>query len=168
MDEFVQKADKLLASKRISSELVNAMADTLNIIWQDILNLLQDRQHLLILCTQFHDKMTQCFRKMDQLELACEETLHPPDVPRVQEFLNRFKQLRIDMLTGVMAALKDGNELLAQLEELEKLETLDTRPEHIKRDATRAVHQVQQWLEALHDARINNDNIIQICSRAFF
>jgi len=48
MDEFVQKADKLLASKRISSELVNAMADTLNIIWQDILNLLQDRQHLLI------------------------------------------------------------------------------------------------------------------------
>ncbi|XP_037721813.1 uncharacterized protein LOC119554814 isoform X18 [Drosophila subpulchrella] len=153
MDEFVQKADKLLASKRISSELVNAMADTLNIIWQDILNLLQDRQHLLILCTQFHDKMTQCFRKMDQLELACEETLHPPDVPRVQEFLNRFKQLRIDMLTGVMAALKDGNELLAQLEELEKLETLDTRPEHIKRDATRAVHQVQQWLEALHDRR---------------
>ncbi|XP_032573914.1 titin isoform X8 [Drosophila sechellia] len=153
MDEFVQKADKLLASKRISSELVNAMADTLNIIWQDILNLLQDRQHLLILCTQFHDKMTQCFRKMDQLEMACEETLHPPDVPRVQEFLNRFKQLRIDMLTGVMAALKDGNELLAQLEELEKLETLDTRPEHIKRDATRAVHQVQQWLEALHDRR---------------
>ncbi|KMY97029.1 uncharacterized protein Dsimw501_GD17605, isoform E [Drosophila simulans] len=153
MDEFVQKADKLLASKRISSELVNAMADTLNIIWQDILNLLQDRQHLLILCTQFHDKMTQCFRKMDQLELACEETLHPPDVPRVQEFLNRFKQLRIDMLTGVMAALKDGNELLSQLEELEKLETLDTRPEHIKRDATRAVHQVQQWLEALHDRR---------------
>ncbi|KAI8039392.1 hypothetical protein M5D96_008116 [Drosophila gunungcola] len=153
MDEFVQKADKLLASKRISSELVNAMADTLNIIWQDILNLLQDRQHLLILCTQFHDKMTQCFRKMDQLELACEETLQPPDVPHVQEFLNRFKQLRIDMLTGVMAALKDGNELLAQLEELEKLETLDTRPEHIKRDATRAVHQVQQWLEALHDRR---------------
>ncbi|XP_043070164.1 uncharacterized protein [Drosophila bipectinata] len=153
MDEFVQKADKLLASKRISSELVNAMADTLNIIWQDILNLLQDRQHILLLCTQFHDKMTQCFRKMDQLELACEEVLQPLDVPRVQEFLSRFKQLRIDMLTGVMAALKDGNELLAQLEELEKLETLDTRPEHIKRDATRAVHQVQQWLEALHDRR---------------
>ncbi|KAH8316915.1 hypothetical protein KR074_002313 [Drosophila pseudoananassae] len=153
MDEFVQKADKLLASKRISSELVNAMADTLNIIWQDILNLLQDRQHILHLCTQFHDKMTQCFRKMDQLELACEEVLQPLDVPRVQEFLSRFKQLRIDMLTGVMAALKDGNELLAQLEELEKLETLDTRPEHIKRDATRAVHQVQQWLEALHDRR---------------
>ncbi|KAH8272384.1 hypothetical protein KR018_001100 [Drosophila ironensis] len=153
MDEFVQKADKLLASKRISSELVNAMADTLNIIWQDILNLLQDRQHILLLCTQFHDKMTQCFRKMDQLELACLEALEPLDVPRIQDFLNRFKQLRIDMLTGVMAALKDGNELLAQLEELEKLETLDTRPEHIKRDATRAVHQVQQWLEALHDRR---------------
>ncbi|XP_023033000.1 uncharacterized protein LOC6645015 isoform X2 [Drosophila willistoni] len=153
MEEFVQKADKLLASKRISSELVNAMADTLNIIWQDILNLLQDRQHILLLCTQFHDKMTQCFRRMDQLEMACSETLVPIEVARVQEFLNRFKQLRIDMLTGVMAALKDGNELLAQLEELEKLETLDTRPEHIKRDATRAVHQVQQWLEALHDRR---------------
>ncbi|XP_001354027.3 uncharacterized protein [Drosophila pseudoobscura] len=155
MDEFVQKADKLLASKRISSELVNAMADTLNVIWQDILNLLQDRQHILLLCTQFHDKMTQCFRRMDQLEMACSETpaTQPMDVPHVQEFLNRFKQLRIDMLTGVMAALKDGNELLSQLEELEKLETLDTRPEHIKRDATRAVHQVQQWLEALHDRR---------------
>ncbi|XP_033242192.1 titin-like isoform X7 [Drosophila miranda] len=153
MDEFVQKADKLLASKRISSELVNAMADTLNVIWQDILNLLQDRQHILLLCTQFHDKMTQCFRRMDQLEMACSETQQPMDVPHVQEFLSRFKQLRIDMLTGVMAALKDGNELLSQLEELEKLETLDTRPEHIKRDATRAVHQVQQWLEALHDRR---------------
>ncbi|XP_017842327.1 uncharacterized protein LOC108599780 isoform X4 [Drosophila busckii] len=153
MEEFVQKADKLLASKRISSELVNAMADTLNIIWQDILNLLQDRQHILQLCTQFHDKMTQCFRRMDQLELACNESQLPTDVPGVQEFLNKFKQLRIDMLTGVMAALKDGNELLAQLQELEKLETLDTRPEHIKRDATRAVHQVQQWLEALHDRR---------------
>ncbi|XP_062127950.1 titin isoform X1 [Drosophila sulfurigaster albostrigata] len=153
MDEFVQKADKLLASKRISSELVNAMADTLNIIWQDILNLLQDRQHILHLCTQFHDKMTLCFRRMDQLEEACSESMTPTDVAGVQEFLNKFKQLRIDMLTGVMAALKDGNELLAQLQELEKLETLDTRPEHIKRDATRAVHQVQQWLEALHDRR---------------
>ncbi|EDV96836.1 GH16491 [Drosophila grimshawi] len=153
MEEFVQKADKLLASKRISSELVNAMADTLNVIWQDILNLLHDRQHILHLCTQFHDKMTQCFRRMDQLELACSETSLPTEVAGVQEFLNRFKQLRIDMLTGVMAALKDGNELLAQLQELEKLETLDTRPEHIKRDATRAVHQVQQWLEALHDRR---------------
>lgn len=153
MDEFVQKADKLLASKRISSELVNAMADTLNIIWQDILNLLQDRQHILHLATQFHDKMTQCFRRMDQLELACSDAMLPTEVAGVQEFLNKFKQLRIDMLTGVMAALKDGNELLAQLQELEKLETLDTRPEHIKRDATRAVHQVQQWLEALHDRR---------------
>ncbi|XP_064552467.1 uncharacterized protein LOC135438178 isoform X17 [Drosophila montana] len=153
MEEFVQKADKLLASKRISSELVNAMADTLNIIWQDILNLLQDRQHILHLCTQFHDKMTQCFRRMDQLELACDESMLPTEVAGVQEFLNKFKQLRIDMLTGVMAALKDGNELLTQLQELEKLETLDTRPEHIKRDATRAVHQVQQWLEALHDRR---------------
>ncbi|XP_017860663.1 PREDICTED: muscle M-line assembly protein unc-89 [Drosophila arizonae] len=153
MDEFVQKADKLLASKRISSELVNAMADTLNIIWQDILNLLQDRQHILHLCTQFHDKMTQCFMRMDQLEGACHEAALPAEVAGVQEFLNKFKQLRIDMLTGVMAALKDGNELLAQLQELEKLETLDTRPEHIKRDATRAVHQVQQWLEALHDRR---------------
>ncbi|KAH8366022.1 hypothetical protein KR093_008411 [Drosophila rubida] len=153
MEEFVQKADKLLASKRISSELVNAMADTLNIIWQDILNLLQDRQHILHLCTQFHDKMTLCFQRMDQLEDACSEAQTPTEVAGVQEFLNKFKQLRIDMLTGVMAALKDGNELLAQLQDLEKLETMDTRPEHIKRDATRAVHQVQQWLEALHDRR---------------
>lgn len=153
MDEFVQKADKLLASKRISSELVNAMADTLNIIWQDILNLLQDRQHILHSCTQFHDKMAQCQQRMDQLEMACVETMLPVEVSAVQEFLNRFKQLRIDMLTAVMAALKDGNELLAQLEEFAKMETLDTRPEHIKRDALRAVHQVQLWLESLHDRR---------------
>ncbi|XP_067644771.1 uncharacterized protein zormin isoform X1 [Eurosta solidaginis] len=153
MDEFVQKADKLLASKRIRSELVNAMADTLNIIWQDILHLLKDRQHILHLATQFHEKMVQCQRRMDQLEVACIDTMLPIEVAAVQEFLNRFKQLRIDMLTAVMAALKDGNELLAQLEELANLETLDTRPEHIKRDASRAVHQVQQWLEALHDRR---------------
>ncbi|XP_049314953.1 uncharacterized protein LOC105226995 isoform X9 [Bactrocera dorsalis] len=153
MDEFVQKADKLLASKRISSELVNAMADTLNIIWQDILHLLQDRQHILHLATQLQEKMAQCQRRMDQLEVACIDTMLPIEVAAVQEFLNKFKQLRIDMLTAVMAALKDGNELLAQLKELVNLETLDTRPEHIKRDAARAVHQVQLWLEAPHDRR---------------
>ncbi|XP_075160111.1 zormin isoform X6 [Haematobia irritans] len=153
MEEFVHKADKLLASKRISSDLVNAMADTLNIIWADILHLLQDRQNILHMCTQFHDKMTQCQRRMDSLEVACIDTMIPIEVAAVQEFLSKFKQLRIDMLTAVMAALKDGNELLAQLQELENLETLDTRPEHIKRDAARAVHQVQQWLEALHDRR---------------
>ncbi|XP_037939330.1 muscle M-line assembly protein unc-89 isoform X2 [Teleopsis dalmanni] len=153
MDEFVQKADKLLASKRISSELVNAMAETLNIIWCDILHLMEDRQHILHLCSQFQEKMTLCQRRMDQLEVACIDTMVPIEVPAVQEFLNKIKQLRIDMLTAVMAALKDGNELLAQLQELTQLETLDTRPEHIKRDATRAVHQVQQWLEALHDRR---------------
>ncbi|XP_046807761.1 uncharacterized protein LOC111679299 isoform X10 [Lucilia cuprina] len=153
MEEFVHKADKLLASKRISSELVNAMADTLNIIWGDILHLLQDRQNILHLCTEFHDKMVQCQRRMDQLEVACIDTMIPIEVTAVQEFLNKFKQLRIDMLTAVMAALKDGNELLAQLQELENMESLDTRPEHIKRDATRSVHQVQQWLEALHDRR---------------
>uniref|UniRef100_A0A1A9W7E8 Ig-like domain-containing protein n=1 Tax=Glossina brevipalpis TaxID=37001 RepID=A0A1A9W7E8_9MUSC len=153
MEEFVHKADKLLASKRISSELVNAMADTLNVIWSDILHLLQDRQHILHLCAQFHEKMLQCQRRMDQLEVACTDTMIPIEVSAVQEFLNKFKQLRIDMLTGVMAALKDGNELLAQLQELESMETLDTRPEHIKRDALRAVHQVQHWLESLHDRR---------------
>ncbi|XP_037901176.1 titin isoform X14 [Glossina fuscipes] len=153
MEEFVHKADKLLASKRISSELVNAMADTLNVIWSDILHLLQDRQHILHLCAQFHEKMLQCQRRMDQLEQACTDTMIPIEVSAVQEFLNKFKQLRIDMLTAVMAALKDGNELLAQLQELESMETLDTRPEHIKRDALRAVHQVQQWLESLHDRR---------------
>ncbi|XP_036215592.2 uncharacterized protein zormin isoform X13 [Bactrocera oleae] len=153
MDEFVQKADKLLASKRISSELVNAMADTLNIIWQDILHLLHDRQHILHLGTQLQEKMAQCQRRMDQLEVACIDTMLPIEVTAVQEFLNKFKQLRIDMLTAVMAALKDGNELLAQLKELVNLETLDTRPEHIKRDAARALHQVQLWLEALHDRR---------------
>ncbi|XP_058980466.1 uncharacterized protein LOC101894461 isoform X1 [Musca domestica] len=153
MDEFVHKADKLLASKRISADLVNAMADTLNIIWADILHLMQDRQNILHLCTQFQDKMAQCQRRMDSLEVACIDTMIPIEVTAVQEFLSKFKQLRIDMLTAVMAALKDGNELLAQLQELENLETLDTRPEHIKRDAARAVHQVQQWLEALHDRR---------------
>uniref|UniRef100_A0A1I8PBC8 Ig-like domain-containing protein n=1 Tax=Stomoxys calcitrans TaxID=35570 RepID=A0A1I8PBC8_STOCA len=153
MEEFVHKADKLLASKRISSDLVNAMADTLNIIWADILHLLQDRQNILHMCTQFQDKMVQCRRRMDSLEVACIDTMIPIEVAAVQEFLSKFKQLRIDMLTAVMAALKDGNELLAQLQELENLETLDTRPEHIKRDAARAVHQVQQWLEALHDRR---------------
>ncbi|XP_073838140.1 zormin isoform X4 [Musca autumnalis] len=153
MEEFVHKADKLLASKRISADLVNAMADTLNIIWADILHLMQDRQNILHLCTQFQEKMAQCQRRMDSLEVACIDTMIPIEVAAVQEFLSKFKQLRIDMLTAVMAALKDGNELLAQLQELENLETLDTRPEHIKRDAARAVHQVQQWLEALHDRR---------------
>lgn len=153
MEEFLHKADKLLASKRISFELVNAMADTLNIIWADILHLLQDRQNILNICSQFHETMRQCLKRMEQLEDACTDTTILVEVSAVQEMLNEFKQLRICMLTEVMAALKDGNELLEQLQQLENMETLDTRPEHIKQDATRAIHQVQQWLEALHDRR---------------
>lgn len=153
MDEFVHKADKLLVSKRISVELVNAMADTLNIIWADILHLLQDRRHILQLSTQFQETMQQCQERMNHLEKACTDAAVPIDITTIQDSLSHFKQLRIEMLTGMMAALKDGNELLALLQEVENMETLDTRPEHIKRDATRSIHQVQQWLELLHDRR---------------
>lgn len=153
LEEFATKADKLLASKRISNELVVAMGDTLHIVWDDILKLVSDRRHILQLCATFHEKMGSCRGKMSALEVACKDTMIPIEVEAVQEFLNKFKQLRIDVLAAVMATLKEGDELLALLQELAGTGTLDTRPDHIKRDAMRSIAQVQKWLENLYDKR---------------
>lgn len=153
LEEFATKADKLLASKRISSELVVAMGETLHIVWDDILKLVADRKQILQLCAAFHEKMGSCRGKMSALEVACKDTMIPIEVDAVQEFLNKFKQLRIDVLAAVMATLKEGDELLALLQELAGTGTLDTRPDHIKRDAMRSIAQVQKWLENLYDKR---------------
>ncbi|KAL5290629.1 hypothetical protein ACFFRR_010159 [Megaselia abdita] len=153
LEEFATKADKLLASKRISNELVVAMGDTLHIVWDDILKLVSDRRQILQLCAAFHEKMGSCRGKMSALEVACKDTMIPIEVDAVQEFLNKFKQLRIDVLAAVMATLKEGDELLALLQELAGTGTLDTRPDHIKRDAMRSIAQVQKWLENLYDKR---------------
>lgn len=153
VEEFFKKADKLLAGKKIDPHVLDAMGHTLNIIWDDVLRILNERKNLLDLCASFHEKMGSCRGKMASLEVACKDTMIPIEVEAVQDFLNKFKQLRIDVLTSAMCALKEGNDLLAKLQEILKSRMLDSRPGHIKRDTMRTINQVQQWLENLHDRR---------------
>jgi hypothetical protein len=69
--------------------------------------------------------------------------------------------LRTEVLASVMVTLKVGNLLLEKLSELANQGTLDSRPEQIRQDAQRAVLQVEQWLEDLHDKRNRLENLWQ-------
>lgn len=153
IDEFVPKAEQLLRQHNARPEVLDAMGQSLTLVWNDVLDLLRRRKHILDSNANLHEKIGACTGKMAALEMACRDTMIPIEIESVQEFLNKFKQLRIEVLASVMVALKEGNELLACLREISQCGTLDSRPDHIKIEVKKSVTQVEVWLEELHDRR---------------
>lgn len=129
------------------------MGQSLNIVWQDLLGLFQQRREVLDANANFHEKMGSCIGTMSALEVACTDTMVPNAIEPIQDYLNKFKQLRIEMLAAVMVALKEGNGLLAKLRELAVCGSLESRPDNIKIEIKKALMQVEAWLEELHRRR---------------
>lgn len=117
------------------------------------MRLFQQRRDVLDANANLHEKIGICLGKMSALEVACRETMIPNEIEMVQDFLNKFKQLRIEMLAAVMVALKEGNGLLAKLRETAVCGVLESRPDNIKIEIKKAITQVEAWLEDLHDRR---------------
>lgn len=153
IDEFAIKAEKLLAEKRVNPKLLDAMEQSLSIAWQDLLKIFEQRRYVLNVNANFHEKIGICMGKMASLEVACNDTMLPNEIEAIQEFLNKFKQLRIDVLASVMVTLKEGNELLATLRETAMGGQCDGRPDSIKVEIKKSLSQVELWLEQLHDRR---------------
>lgn len=129
------------------------MEHSLRVAWEDLLVIFEQRREVLDMNANFHEKIGACFGKMSSLEVACRETMMPMKIDAIHEFLNKFKQLRIDMLASLMLALKDGNELLAKLRETANCGRLESRPDSIKVEIKKSMTQVELWLEDLHDRR---------------
>lgn len=153
IDEFAMKAEKLLAEKKADPRLLDAMQQSLTIAWQDMLKIFEQRRYVLNVNANFHEKIGICMGKMSALEVACNDTMLPNEIEAIQEFLNKFKQLRIDVLASVMVTLKEGNELLASLRETAMGGQCDMRPDSIKVEIKKSLAQVELWLEKLHDRR---------------
>lgn len=153
LDEFAVKAEQLITEKKANPKLLEAMEQSLNIAWQDLLSIFEQRRHVLNINANFHEKIGICLGKMSSLEVACRETMLPNEIDAIQEFLNKFKQLRIDVLASVMVTLKEGNELLAILRETAMCGQCDSRPDSIKVEIKKSLSQVELWLEQLHDRR---------------
>lgn len=153
IDEFVNKAEQLLAEQKANPKLLDAMGQSLTIAWQDLMKIFELRRRVLYVNANFHEKIGICLGKMASLEVACRDTMLPNEIEAIQEFLNKFKQLRIDMLASVMVTLKEGNELLALLRETAMGGQCDVRPDSIKVEIKKSLGQVELWLEQLHDRR---------------
>lgn len=153
IEEFGVKAEQLLAEKRGNAQLLDAMRQSLTIAWHDLLKIFEQRRHVLHVNANFHEKIGICMGKMASLEVACRDTMLPNEIEAIQEFLTKFKQLRIDVLASVMVTLKEGNELLATLRETAMCGQLDSRPDSIKVEIKKSLAQVELWLEQLHDRR---------------
>lgn len=162
IDEFVSKAEKLITEKKANPKLLETMEQSLNIAWQDLLQIFNQRRHVLNINANFHEKFGICLGKMSSLEVACRDTMLPNEIEAVQEFLNKFKQLRIDVLASVMVTLKEGNELLAALRETAMGSQCDARPDSIKVEIKKSLSHVELWLEKLHDRRNELEQAWQI------
>lgn len=154
IEEFNAKAEHLLAEKNANPMLLEAMKQSLTIAWNDLLKIFEQMRHVLHINGNFHEKFGICMEKMASLlEFGCNDTMIPNEVESIQEFLNNFKQLRIDVLASCMVTLKEGNELLANLRETAMGGQLDLRPDSIKFEIKKCLAQVETWLEQLHDRR---------------
>lgn len=160
IDEFVPKAEALLHQqhRKAHPDVLDAMGESLSLVWRDVLDLLKRRKHIIDSNANLHEKIGVCTAKMAALEMACRDTMIPIEIESVQEFLNKFKQLRIEMLAAVMVALKEGNELLTCLRDIASCGTLDSRPDHIRLEVKKSITMVEVWLEQLHDRR----NILEV------
>lgn len=134
-------------------DVLNAMRESIELTWSDACKLLLERKFILDQNVNFHEKLEECRGKMSALEMSCRDTMIPIEIDSVLEYLEKFKQLRTDVLTSVMSGLKEGSTLIDRLKRLADIGSLDSRPEHIKTDALKAVTQVEVFLEDLHDKR---------------
>lgn len=153
IDEFNVKAEQLLAERKAHPKLLDAMGQSLTIAWKDLLRIFEQRRQVLNVNANFHEKIGICMGKMSALEISCRDTMLPNEIEAIQDFLNKFKQLRIEVLASVMVALKEGNELLALLRETAMGGQCDPRPDSIKVEIKKSITQVELWLEELHDRR---------------
>lgn len=153
IEEFNVKAENLLAEQKAHPKLLEAMGQSLTVAWNDLLRIFDQRRHVLNVNANFHEKIGICLGKMSALEVSCRDTMLPNEIEAIQEFLNKFKQLRIEVLASVMVALKEGNGLLALLRETAMGGQCDSRPDSIKVEIKKSISQVELWLEELHDRR---------------
>lgn len=77
----------------------------------------------------------------------------PIEVDSVREFLEKFKHLRVEVLSSIVNPLTVGNQLLEKLKEIASVGSLDSRPDHIFDESKRSVILVETWLEDLSDKR---------------
>lgn len=156
LEEFYHKIKEKIASNEPQNpRLIEDMADNLNKVWADIQKVLQERRAIIALNVAYFEHLGKCHGKMSSLEVACRDTMIPIEVESVQEFLDRFKQLRLNVLSSIVNPLLIGNQLLEKLEEILAIGTLDSRPNHIMYETQLSVNQVKQWLEDLSDRRNN-------------
>lgn len=101
----------------------------------------------------FFERLGECHGKMSALECACRDTMIPIEVESVREFLEKFKHLRVEVLSSIVNPLTVGNQLLEKLKEIVAVGTLDSRPDHIHDESKKSVIQVETWLEDLSDKR---------------
>lgn len=131
------------------------MADSLNRVWSDIQKVLHERRMIINLNVAFFERLGECYGKMSALEVACRDTMIPIEVEAVKEFLEKFKHLRMEVLSSIMNPLTVGNQLLEKLKEIAHAGTLDSRPDQILDESKRSVTLVENWLEDLSDKRNN-------------
>lgn len=131
------------------------MADSLSRVWSDIQKILHDRRLIINLNVAFFERLGECYGKMSALEVACRDTMIPIEVEAVREFLEKFKHLRMEVLSSIMNPLTVGNQLLEKLKDVVNVGSLDSRPDQILDESRRSVITVEGWLEDLSDKRNN-------------
>lgn len=131
------------------------MADSLNRVWSDIQKVLHERRLVINLNVAFFERLGECYGKMSALEVACRDTMIPIEVEAVREFLEKFKHLRMEVLSAIMNPLTVGNQLLEKLKDVAAVGSLDSRPDQILEESKRSVLVVESWLEDLSDKRNN-------------
>lgn len=156
LEEFYRKVqEKIAANEQQNPRLIEDMAESLNRVWIDIQRLLHDRRLIINLNVAFFERLGECYGKMSALEVACRDTMIPIEVDAVRDFLDKFKNLRMEVLSAVMNPLTVGNQLLEQLREIVNVGSLDSRPDQILDESKRSVTLVEGWLEDLSDKRNN-------------
>jgi titin len=131
------------------------MAESLSLVWNDILKILQERRLIISLNVLFFERLGECYGKMSSLECACRDTMIPIEVDAIREFLEKFKNLRTDVLSAIINPLTCGNQLLEKLRDIVAVGSLDSRPDHIVEESKRSARTVELWLEDLSDKRNN-------------
>lgn len=145
----------MAANESQSPTLIEDMAVSLSQVWSDILKILQERRIIINLNVLFFESLGECHGKMGALECACKDTMIPIEVEAVREFLEKFKHLRIGVLSSIVNPLTIGNQLLEKFKEIMNIGSLDSRPDYILEESKRSVTQVEIWLEDLSDKRNN-------------
>ncbi|XP_023344920.1 coiled-coil domain-containing protein 141 [Eurytemora carolleeae] len=162
VEDLLRQADSLIINQQPKAEVYACMAESLGKAWKDLNDLLEKRRQILQKNYTTQGHIQDNLDKIGNLKSLCSKlTLQQfNSVEDIKVGIKNLEKARKSLLETSVYSLQEGEGLLGLLHELDS--SLDSRPVYLYQAVLASIDQVSDWLENLHDARVEVSDLFTL------